>query len=205
MLDLPVPVLGICFGHQTIAKTYGGTVEHGGHVEWGFTTLHIVRDHPLFEGLDRTQTVWMSHFDTVTALGEGFEEIGYTETDHQQAHDGPGADAVLAVACPLRSAAPTPLYATTRNSGTAFSSRGGRLNTNGDVMLKNCATFASAGDVEGWRGVLEHILQQIRSEVAGRGVLLASAASTQRLLPSFSSSRCPRQAQASAHRQWHDA
>ncbi len=82
LLDRDTPMLGLCFGHQEIAKHYGGEVVHGGR-EWGKADLHIVKDHPLFKGLGPVEQVWMSHFDSVSALGEGFEELGYTTS-----HDG---------------------------------------------------------------------------------------------------------------------
>jgi GMP synthase (glutamine-hydrolysing) len=75
--DLDVPILGFCFGHQEIAKHYGGDVIHGGR-EWGHAEMHIVRDHPLFQGLSKREVVWMSHFDTVSAIGPDFEELGYS-------------------------------------------------------------------------------------------------------------------------------
>jgi len=75
--DLPVPVLGFCFGHQEIAKHYGGTVVHGGR-EWGHAELHVTRPHALFRGLGPVERVWMSHFDSVTAVGPDFEELGAT-------------------------------------------------------------------------------------------------------------------------------
>jgi len=75
--DLPIPILGLCFGHQEIAKHYGGQVVHGGR-EWGRAQFHRLREHPLFAGLSPVEQVWMSHFDSVTAVGEGFEELGYT-------------------------------------------------------------------------------------------------------------------------------
>ena len=75
--DLDVPILGFCFGHQEIAKRYGGTVVHGGR-EWGPADLHLVREHALFAGLGRVERVWMSHFDSVTAVGPEFEELGWT-------------------------------------------------------------------------------------------------------------------------------
>lgn len=78
IFDLDVPILGFCFGHQEIAKRYGGTVVHGGR-EWGHADLHIVEPHPLFEGLDETEVVWMSHYDSVSAVGEGFREIGWSK------------------------------------------------------------------------------------------------------------------------------
>ena len=74
LYDLPVPILGFCFGHQEIAKQYGGQVVHGGR-EWGKTELHVLKPHPLFEGVPAVDTVFMSHFDSVTAVGPGFEEL----------------------------------------------------------------------------------------------------------------------------------
>ncbi len=84
--DLDVPILGFCFGHQEIAKHYGGTVVHGGR-EWGRALLHVLEtEHPLFAGLDPVEQVWMSHYDSVTALGPGFRELGYTVTGGGDEH-----------------------------------------------------------------------------------------------------------------------
>ena len=74
---LDVPILGFCFGHQEIAKHYGGTVVHGGR-ESGRADLHLETAHPLFAGLAPVEQVWMSHFDSVTSVGAGFVELGYT-------------------------------------------------------------------------------------------------------------------------------
>lgn len=75
--DLDIPIMGFCFGHQEIAKHYGGTVVNGKQ-EWGHADLHINREHPLFAGLGKVEQVWMSHFDSVTAVGPDFEELGHT-------------------------------------------------------------------------------------------------------------------------------
>lgn len=77
IFDLDVPILGFCFGHQEIAKHYGGTVVHGGR-EWGHADLNLNRAHALFHGLGPVEQVWMSHFDTVAELGPDFEELGYS-------------------------------------------------------------------------------------------------------------------------------
>ena len=84
--DLDVPILGFCFGHQEIAKHYGGTVVHGGR-EWGSADLQVVGDSPLFAGLSTVERVFMSHFDSVTSVGPGFREVGYTSLgEGGQAH-----------------------------------------------------------------------------------------------------------------------
>ncbi len=76
--DLPIPILGFCFGHQEIAKQYGGRVIHGGQ-EWAHTELHICAESPIFEGLSPVEPVWMSHFDSVVETGPDFIEIGYSQ------------------------------------------------------------------------------------------------------------------------------
>ncbi len=90
--DLPVPIMGFCFGHQEIAKHYGGKVEHV-RTEFGFARLHVVGDSPLLAGLPATQTVWMSHYDTVTRLPAGFVEVGYSLVDGE---DGEHRNAAIA-------------------------------------------------------------------------------------------------------------
>ncbi len=77
IFDLSVPILGLCFGHQEIAKRYGGQVVHGGR-QWGPAELHLEREHPLFAGLGPVEPVWMSHYDSVVAVGADFEELGIT-------------------------------------------------------------------------------------------------------------------------------
>lgn len=76
--ELDVPILGFCFGHQEIARYYGGEVVHGGR-EWGKAQLHLTREHPLFAGLGPVEQVFMSHYDSVTSVGESFEELGYSK------------------------------------------------------------------------------------------------------------------------------
>jgi GMP synthase (glutamine-hydrolysing) len=77
ILDLGIPVLGFCFGHQEIAKAAGGAVRHTRR-EYGAATLHVVGRSPLFQGLQPEELVWMSHGDSVESLGAGFVEIGYS-------------------------------------------------------------------------------------------------------------------------------
>ena len=77
--DLALPILGFCFGHQEIAKHYGGEVIHGGR-EWGRADLQIQGEHPLFSGLGPSERVWMSHYDSVASVGPDFYELGYSVT-----------------------------------------------------------------------------------------------------------------------------
>ena len=77
--DLDLPIVGFCFGHQEIAKHYGGEVIHGGR-EWGRADLQISGEHPIFSGLGPSERVWMSHYDSVASVGPEFQELGYSVT-----------------------------------------------------------------------------------------------------------------------------
>ncbi len=74
-----VPVLGICYGEQTMAQQLGGKVEGGHHREFGRAEVEIVEDAALFEGVwkrGEKYPVWMSHGDRVTQLPPGFRVLG---------------------------------------------------------------------------------------------------------------------------------
>jgi GMP synthase (glutamine-hydrolysing) len=72
LFDLGVPVLGICYGMQALARTLGGTVVSGERHEYGRAEIEVVNPGLLFQGLERRQTVWMSHGDQVRVLPPGF-------------------------------------------------------------------------------------------------------------------------------------
>ena len=76
---LGVPVLGICYGMQTMAAQYGGTVEGGHAREYGHAAI-ATEACTLFEGTPARQNVWMSHGDRVTALPPGFTLAASTES-----------------------------------------------------------------------------------------------------------------------------
>ncbi|MBN2036295.1 MAG: glutamine-hydrolyzing GMP synthase [Chitinispirillaceae bacterium] len=78
LLAIGVPILGLCFGHQLVALLSGGRVARGEIREYGRATLRIVKDTPLFSGIERSQQVWMSHGDTVERLPPHFEVLGST-------------------------------------------------------------------------------------------------------------------------------
>ncbi len=78
VLTAGVPVLGICYGEQTMAQQLGGTVEAGHHREFGRATIEVTDDCALFEGVwekGGRYDVWMSHGDRVTKLPDGFRGV----------------------------------------------------------------------------------------------------------------------------------
>jgi GMP synthase (glutamine-hydrolysing) len=79
LLELGVPVLGLCYGHQLIAQALGGRVEPTGVREYGATRLTTTGEGVLLGGLPTDQTVWMSHGDTVTAAPPGARVTASTE------------------------------------------------------------------------------------------------------------------------------
>ncbi|WP_213774881.1 glutamine-hydrolyzing GMP synthase [Bradyrhizobium sp. dw_78] len=78
ILTAGVPVLGICYGEQTMAQQLGGTVEGGHAREFGRATIEVTDDCALFDGVWRKggrYDVWMSHGDRVTQLPDGFRAV----------------------------------------------------------------------------------------------------------------------------------
>ncbi|MCK7642301.1 glutamine-hydrolyzing GMP synthase [Corynebacterium sp. P6145] len=71
LLDLGIPVFGICYGFQAMTHALGGTVANTGDREYGRTDLNV-NGGVLHDGLEATHKVWMSHGDAVHAAPEGF-------------------------------------------------------------------------------------------------------------------------------------
>ncbi|MCH8809407.1 MAG: glutamine-hydrolyzing GMP synthase, partial [Proteobacteria bacterium] len=79
VFELGVPVLGICYGQQTLCAQLGGAVATSEHHEFGRATLEVTDDCALTEGVWRKgerHQVWMSHGDRVIRLPEGFRAVG---------------------------------------------------------------------------------------------------------------------------------
>ena len=79
LFELGVPVLGICYGHQLMARALGGEVAATGQREYGGTHLHVEPSGRLLQDLAPEEQVWMSHGDAVTRAPEGFRVTSRTE------------------------------------------------------------------------------------------------------------------------------
>ena len=79
ILDKGVPILGICYGLQLLAKEYGGQVVRTGTREYGTATLHINDHSDLLANIPDKIISWMSHGDKVESLPSGFETIAYSD------------------------------------------------------------------------------------------------------------------------------
>ncbi len=85
-LSLEVPILGICAGHQFMARHYGGDAGEAPKPEFGAATISLVGDGgPLFQGTPQEQTVWESHNDEVTVTPPGFIAVARSESCMVQA------------------------------------------------------------------------------------------------------------------------
>ena len=86
ILNLDIPILGLCYGHYIVQLGYNGKVGKADVGEFGFAQLNFADGMngssakcPLFKGVEGSQQVWMSHQDGVLKLGDGFEVVGSTK------------------------------------------------------------------------------------------------------------------------------
>lgn len=150
ILDVPVPKLGICYGHQLLAYQLGGKVEPGKVKEYGISDL-ILSDSadPIFEGVPESSPMWMSHGDSVSELPEGYKIIASTEDCK-----------VAAVACPGRK-----LYGFQFHPEVTHSRFGMKV-------LENFVKFCGCQKSWDMKSYLPLITERIREQVGDRKVFL---------------------------------
>lgn len=79
--NISVPVLGICYGAQYIAKEFGGDISNNKNGEYGNTKINIIEKDKLTENIDNNVDVWMSHNDTISTLPNTFKIISKTNNN----------------------------------------------------------------------------------------------------------------------------
>lgn len=80
ILELGIPVLGICYGFQILANALGGRVDKTGLREYGATDMTVLAGGEILDGQPAEQIVWMSHGDQVMQAPDGFEVLASTAT-----------------------------------------------------------------------------------------------------------------------------
>ena len=149
--EMGVPVLGFCYGHQITAVTLGGTVFHPEVGEYGRAELHVKADSELFADTPADQTVWMSHFDAVNSVPEGFTVTACTDVCP-----------VAAMECPERKIYTTQFHPEVKH--TEY----------GQQLLKNFL-FDICGLEANWSmdNLVETMTAQFREKVGDDRVILA--------------------------------
>ena len=82
LFDMGLPVLGICYGEQTMCEQLGGKVEESNHREFGRAFVDVVDDCELFHGVwdvGAKEQVWMSHGDKIDAIPDGFRAVATSD------------------------------------------------------------------------------------------------------------------------------
>lgn len=151
VLEMGVPVLGICYGLQLITDMLGGKVAPAQEKEYGSAQLQIQADTPLFHGIPSDSKVWMSHGDKVLELPEDFHSAAQTQ-------NSPFA----AIAHKNR-----PIFGLQFHPEVAHTKFG--ENILGNFLFKICACKG------GWtpRSFIDSSIQKIREQVGERHVLCA--------------------------------
>src|ERR1700744_6426058 len=153
-----VPVLGICYGMQTMAQQLGGEVQGSTHREFGAAQVRPTNDSPLLDGLEdnrdaqgrRLLDVWMSHGDRVTALPPGFKAIASTDNAPLAAMADEGRR----------------LYGLQFHPEVTHSLQGGELLRRFVREIAGCAATWATGSI------IEDSVARIRAQVGGDKVLL---------------------------------
>jgi len=150
IFNLGVPVLGLCYGHQLIARTLGGSVAPGTVREYGRAQLAVRNTESLLAEVNSPTTVWMSHGDTVTNLPEGFITIGST------------ADCEHAA------------VANNKRNIFGFQFHPEVRHTEAGMRMLNNFVFNACKAEKNWNieGMMDDIIQEIQTQAKGRSVFL---------------------------------
>lgn len=79
LFELGIPVLGLCYGAQLMAFVLGGEVKRAQNREYGKTDIKLDNTSSLFKDIDKNNSCWMSHFDYISRIPEGFKVIAYSD------------------------------------------------------------------------------------------------------------------------------
>ncbi|MEM3285399.1 MAG: glutamine-hydrolyzing GMP synthase [Fervidicoccaceae archaeon] len=80
-LSEKIPIMGICYGHQLLAKALGGSIERKRKEEYGSVNMKILKEDPIFNNVPSNLKVWMSHSDSVSILPQETEVLALTENE----------------------------------------------------------------------------------------------------------------------------
>jgi len=84
------PILGICLGHQLMAHVLGGQIGKGASAEYGVSEIVVDDASSVLEGMPNKFQAWVSHFDEVKKMPEGFVSLAHSDTCAHEAMECPG-------------------------------------------------------------------------------------------------------------------
>ena len=149
LLASDLPILGLCYGHQLIAKQFGGTITNTGKGEFGKAVLEQTSDFPLWQNVSFPNRVWMSHQDSVTKCPPDFEVTGVTDSG-----------CVAAMKHRNR-----PIYTLQFHPEVNDSEQG-------QIMLENFVNTCDVSSRWSMENFIEETTERLRKEVGGRKVLM---------------------------------
>ncbi|MEA3305815.1 MAG: glutamine-hydrolyzing GMP synthase [Candidatus Omnitrophota bacterium] len=151
IFNIGLPILGICYGAQLMAKILGGKVARAKAREYGGAFLKVRSRKNLFKGLTAEETVWMSHGDKITNLPGGFRVIGSTGNCHAAAMENKDKK----------------FYGLQFHPEVIHTPKGG-------AILKNFV-FDIAGSKAGWnmRFFVKNSIKMLKDEIGNEKVLCA--------------------------------
>ncbi|MEW6295601.1 MAG: glutamine-hydrolyzing GMP synthase [Candidatus Diapherotrites archaeon] len=145
-----IPILGICYGHQLIAKEFKGKVRKGKAKEYGREIIEL-KEGKIFKGLAKKQVVWLSHGDTVIKVPEGFSAIASTAN------------------CPVSA-----MCNESKNIYSLQFHPEVHHTPNGKIILKNFAfRICKAGKDWNLTGIAKNLIEKTRKEIGNRKALIA--------------------------------
>jgi GMP synthase (glutamine-hydrolysing) len=151
ILNLGLPVLGLCYGHQLLAHIVGGKVRPAEGREYGATYVTIDRPVGVLKGLGRKERVWMSHSDAVFSVPEEYEVLAHSEN------------------CPVAAFRhrEKPVYGLQWHPEVVHTE-------NGVLMLRNFL-FEVCGCKANWKveNLVNKIIEEIRFETGGSKAIIA--------------------------------
>ncbi len=153
ILELGVPLLGICYGMHVIARLSGAEVQASSQREYGRAELEIIEPNDLFDGFDPRErtTVWMSHGDRVETPPAGYEILGTTDTVRVAAFR----------------AVDRPIFGVQFHPEVAHTARGGEIISNFLFNVCRCSPSWTAG------AFIETAVRKIKEQVGKRGRVIA--------------------------------
>jgi len=151
IFSLGVPTLGICYGLQLIARSFGGSVEPARSREYGKAKIQLLNPTKLFDDVRNNSTVWMSHGDYINKAPDGFSITSRTENSP-----------ICSLADPLRN-----IYGVQFHPEVAHTEEGKKIVNNFLYKICGCKGTWTAENF-----IAENI-KEIREKIGDRTALLA--------------------------------